>query len=122
MINRKDTGTQGELIAQNYLKNHGYHILENNFRSRFGEIDIIARQNDTLVFIEVRTKKSKSFGIPEESITTTKARHLIHTAYYYRQNHKKLPEKWRIDFLAIELDDNDKLLRINLIENAIEEE
>jgi len=122
LINRKDTGNQGELIAQNYLKKHGYNIIEKNFRSRFGEIDIIAKQNDTLVFVEVRTKKSRSFGIPEESITATKARHLMHTAYYYRQNHKKLPESWRIDFLAIELDDDDKPLRVNLIENAIEEE
>jgi putative endonuclease len=120
LINRKDTGTQGEIIAQNYLKKHGYHIIENNYRSRFGEIDIIAKHNDTLVFIEVRTKKNMSFGIPEESITNTKARHLIHTAYYYRQNHKNLPDSWRIDFLAIDLDENDKPLRINLIENAIE--
>jgi putative endonuclease len=122
LLKRKETGAQGEIIARNYLKKHGYHIIETNYRCRFGEIDIVAKQNSTLVFIEVRTKNNVTFGIPEESITPIKATHLIRTAYYYRQKHKKLPESWRIDLLAIELDEKGKPLRINLINHAIEEE
>ena len=119
-MGRKETGALGEKIALNYLKKHGYRIIETNFRCRMGEIDIVTKKNDTLVFVEVRTKRDISFGIPEESVTPLKANHLARTAYHYRQSHNKLPESWRIDLLAIELNDDDKPSRINLIENAIE--
>ena len=121
MTDRKATGKQGEIIAQNYLKKRGYRILETNYRSRYGEIDIIAKHKNTLVFIEVRTKRSRTFGMPEESITETKARHLRAGAYHYIQNHEKLPELWRIDFVAVEMDDKDKATRVDIIESAIGE-
>jgi len=121
MTDRKTTGKQGEILAQNYLKKKGYRILETNYRSRYGEIDIIAKHKNTLVFIEVRTKRSRAFGSPEESITETKASHLRAGAYHYLQNHEKLPESWRIDFVAVELDGNNRATRIDVIENAIGE-
>ena len=61
-MNRQDTGRLGENLAGNFLKERGYHILETNYRCPHGEIDIIARHEDCLIFIEVRTKKSRSFG------------------------------------------------------------
>ncbi len=119
-MKRKSTGVLGEKLAQGFLKKKGYSILETNYRCREGEIDIIARQKDCLIFIEVRTKSNLEFGTPEESITETKMRHLEQAAQHYRQNHDKLPDLWRIDLVAVELDSNNKLKRIDLIENAIE--
>ena len=121
MTERSDTGKRGELLARNYLRKKGYRILETNYRTRFGEIDIIARQKNTLVFIEVRTKNSTSFGTPEESLTAKKARHLRAAAYQYLHVHDKLPELWRIDFVAVEIDDKGKPTRIEIFENAVGE-
>jgi len=119
-MDRKTTGVRGEQLAQDYLNKHGYRIIETNIRTRYNEIDIVARQKDTLVFVEVRTKTSSNFGSPEESITPTKERHLAAAAYYYLQHHKNMPKSWRIDFIAVELDGDGNLMRINHIESAIE--
>ena len=83
-MKRRDTGILGEKLARDFLKRHGYHILETNYRRPEGEIDIVAKQRDYLVFIEVRTKKSLQFGSPEESITPAKKERLIATAHCYR--------------------------------------
>ena len=120
-MDRKTTGELGELVAQEYLKKKGYRIIETNYRTRYGELDIVARNKNTLVFTEVRTKTSLNFGIPEESITPTKSRHLAAAANIYRQHHEKLPENWRIDFISVLLDESGKMLRLNHIESAIEE-
>ena len=93
--------------------------METNYRSPEGEIDIVARQKDYLVFIEVRTKKSLAFGSPEESITPTKMEKLKTVAAYYQQTHDNLPSSWRIDVVAVELDSKEKPSRIELIENAV---
>ena len=119
-MKRKDTGILGENLAQAFLKKKGYAILETNYRCREGEIDIVARQKDCLVFVEVRTKSDLRFGTPEESITENKMSHLKRAANRYQQQHYKLPALWRIDVVAVELDGNQKLKRIELIENAVE--
>jgi len=118
-MKRRDTGIQGEKIARDFLKKRGYHILETNYRCPQGEIDIIARHKDYLAFIEVRTKRSLNFGSPEESITRTKKERLKTTALQYRQSHHNLPPLWRIDVVAIELDEKGKPSRIELIDNAV---
>jgi putative endonuclease len=118
-MKRKDTGILGEKLAQDFLKKSGYRILETNYRCPQGEIDIVARQKDTLAFIEVRTKTSLEFGSPEESITTAKKERMKATAAHYHQTHSNLPQSWRIDFVAVELDQKGKLSRIELIENAV---
>ena len=74
---RKKLGAFGERIAGDYLKRQGYEILETNFRCSVGEIDIVARHGDYLVFVEVRTKRNLEFGTPEESITSAKKKKLI---------------------------------------------
>ncbi len=117
---RKNTGLLGEQLARDFLKKKGYRILETNFRCRFGEIDIVARQKDCLVFVEVRTKSSLDYGTPEESITPSKIKHLERAVYHYLQCHRNLPEAWRLDLVAIELDAGHKLKRIDIIENAFE--
>jgi len=118
-MKRKETGIRGEKLAKDFLKKQGYRILETNYRCPEGEIDIIARHKDFLVFIEVRTKKSLEFGSPEESITLTKKERLRAVASRYRQTHNDLPLLWRIDVVAVELNQEGKLSRIELIENAV---
>jgi len=116
---RKETGAIGERLAADYLKRHGYKIIQRNFRCREGEIDIIARKDESLVFVEVRTKKNKAFGTPEESVTLSKREKLIHLAYSYLQACDKLPQSWRIDVVAVELTPDNRLLRLEHIENAV---
>ena len=119
-MTRKDTGNLGEKLALSFLAKQGYQTLETNYRCKEGEVDIIARDGDCLVFIEVRTKSSRRFGTPEESITDTKKERLKMVASRYRETHENLPLLWRIDVVAIELDRSGKLQRIELIENAVE--
>jgi putative endonuclease len=118
-MNRRDVGVLGEKLAKDFLKKKGYHIRQTNFRCRHGEIDIIADKKDYLVFVEVRTKTGVEFGSPEESVTFAKKEKLIASALAYRNIHQNLPTSWRIDFVAVELDQKGKATRIELIENAI---
>ena len=120
-MKRRDVGLLGEKLARDFLKKRGYRILESNYRCPEGEIDIVTRHKDSLVFVEVRTKRSLEFGSPEESITPTKMEKLRAVAAHYQQVHDKLPASWRIDVVAVEMDQKGKLLRIELIENAVEE-
>jgi putative endonuclease len=119
-VNRRAVGALGEKVAAGFLKKRGYRIIETNYRCRDGEIDIIARQGETLVFVEVRTKSSRDFGSPEESITAAKKARLRTLAARYAQEHDGLPLLQRIDVVSVELDRKGKLSRIELIENAVE--
>lgn len=119
-MNRRDTGILGEKLARDFLKKRGYRVIESNYRCAEGEIDIVAGQRDYLVFIEVRARKSRNFGSPEESVTPAKKERLRNAAARYRQEHDNLPQAWRIDFVAVELDRKGKPTRIELIENAVE--
>ena len=121
-MNRQEVGKLGEKTARKFLKKRGYRIRETGFRCPHGEIDIVAQQKDYLVFVEVRTKSSLDFGTPEESITQAKKKKLIASALTYINTHQKLPSLWRIDVVAIELDDRGKTRRIELIESAIEQD
>jgi len=116
---RKEVGDRGEKIARDFLKRNGYRIIETNFRCREGEIDIVAKKKDYLVFVEVRTKTGADFGSPEESITQVKKDKLVASALSYIDTHKNLPTSWQIDFVAVELDDNGKAQRTELFENVI---
>ena len=120
-MNRQEVGKLGEKLAKKFLKKRGYHICETNFRCRGGEIDIVARKKDYLVFIEVRTKSNLDFGTPEESITQSKKEKLITSALTYINAHNNLPSLWRIDVVAVEVDQKGKAKRIELIENAVGE-
>jgi len=121
VMNRQEVGKLGEKAARKFLKKRGYRIREVGFRCPHGEIDIIAQRKDYLVFVEVRTKSSLDFGTPEESITQAKKKKLIALALTYTTTHQNLPPLWRIDVVAIELDEKGKPRRIELIENAVEQ-
>jgi len=118
-MKRKELGAVGEKLARNFLKKKGYRIRQTNFRCREGQIDIVAERKGCLVFVEVRTKTGSSFGSPEESVTAAKKEKLIATALSYLDSHQNLPDNWRIDFVGVELDQNGRATRIELIENAV---
>lgn len=120
-MSRRDTGALGEKLAQDFLKKHGYRILQTNFRCPEGEIDIIARDKDCLVFVEVKARTSLRFGLPEEAIDENKKRKIrLAAARYQQENHQDFAS-WRIDVVAIELGAGNRPTRIELIENAITE-
>lgn len=119
---KKQEGDLGERIAVEYLINHGFTILERNFRIRGGEIDIIALETEktggeVLAFIEVKTRRSWEFGTPLEAITPWKLRALIKTAQFYKLKRKNLPELMRIDAIAIILDSENNPTSIELVKN-----
>ena len=120
-MKRREVGILGEKIAGDFLRKRDYHILETNYRCPEGEIDIVARDKDCLVFVEVRSKTSAEFGSPEESITRAKIQRLVAAAARYRQGHQNLPSSYRIDIVAVEMDHKGKPSRIELIENAVDE-
>ncbi len=119
-LSRKEVGKLGETLAAEYLKNNGLSIIETNYRCTCGEIDIIAQEDDFIVFTEVRTKTGNLFGTPEESVSQSKKKHLIDTAYTYLDEKDKLQANWRIDFIAVELDRNNKPSRIEHYRDAVE--
>jgi putative endonuclease len=97
-----DLGRRGEQWAVEYLRRKGYQILERNFHARRGEIDIIARQGDQIVFVEVKTARGKSFGSPRDWVDFRKQARLIHAAVVYLA--MKQDTDCRFDVIAIELD------------------
>ena len=121
MKSRKEKGNIGEDQASLYLKKRGFSIIDKNFTSYFGEIDIIAMKNNTLVFFEVRTKHSGKKGNPAESITIYKKRKIFKTAQFYIKIHPELSmNKIRFDFIGIKYSDNNS--QFNHIENIISED
>ena len=114
----KTTGKIGEDLAVEFLKNKGFQILERNWNNKWGEIDIIAKDNQTYVFIEVKTRLNKNYGLPEESVTPWKLKEVIKTAQYYALTHEGLPEQHRIDVMGIILDLDGRVQYFNHIENV----
>ena len=116
-MSKKETGQSGEKLAVEFLKKQGFKIMETNFNSKFGEIDIIAKEKDCLVYIEVKTRSSREFGLPEEAVGYRKLEHIKKAADFYRSTHKKLPESDRVDVVAIEKEGN-VIKRTELIRNV----
>lgn len=110
----KSLGNFGEQIAVQYLQEQGYKILETNFYTRYGEIDLICQKNNVIIFVEVKTRTSTDFGFPEEAVSRSKIRSLIRTATRYMIN-KNQP--WQIDVLSILLKEGDA--EIKHFENCI---
>lgn len=117
---RKRIAAQGESAARRHLKAHGYAILAQNWRFPGGEIDLVALQGGTLVFVEVKARSSHSFGIPEEAITSAKRRKLIRSAQAYLLSEGRQDEHWRIDVVAVDLDPRGQVLRLEHYEDAVQ--
>lgn len=97
----KSLGIKGEEAAVEFLLHKGYKIVAKNFKSHFGEVDIIALDGKTLVFVEVKTRSNDSFGLPHESVIQRKMRHIIRTAQYYLSRLKEVPLA-RFDVISIQ--------------------
>ena len=110
-------GSKGEDLACKYLQRHGYKILERNYRIRGGEIDIVAREKETLVFVEVKTRYSHEYGLPEESITPWKIKALLKTARFYIQKIKWGEKEYRLDFVSVDFADSRENPKIEIIKN-----
>jgi len=119
MSYRKDVGDWGEKIASDYLISNGYQILEHNFYTRYGEIDIVASKDEDIIFVEVKTRTTEAFGKPEEAITRKKTENLINTALLYMQEHPECEDDWQIDIITIEGAYLSKSPRITHFQNAI---
>ena len=112
-------GTWAEVLAQNYLSLKGYTIVSKNCRSRLGEIDIIAKDNGTIVFVEVKAKASTRFGNPKWAVTHQKQKKLSVLALEYLKNTGQSHAKARFDVVAIVYLKN-SAPQIELIKNAFE--
>lgn len=100
-INKKDSGKDGEEIAAKYLLKKGFEILKRNYRFSHGEIDIIAKDGDTLVFVEVKTRKNLEYGEPEYAITKKKIQQLKKIAELYLFDKQIEEADCRFDVIAI---------------------
>ncbi len=100
---RRNLGNFGEAKAAEYLENSRYTILDRNARTPYGEIDIVARKGQLIVFVEVKTRRNQTFGYPEESVTSSKQQHMIRSAQAYLMVHPELDGDWQIDVIAIEV-------------------
>ena len=104
MTYQKNLGKIGERIAADYLVNKGYQLLDQNFTARHGEIDLVALDAGCVVFVEVKTRTSNTFGHPEDSITPVKLDKLETAALLWLEAHPEAPDDWRMDVIAILLD------------------
>ncbi len=115
---RRGLGYYGEDLAARHLADRGYTILARNWRCAHGELDLVARDGDCLVLVEVRTRRGRALGTPEESITPAKQARLVDLAWAYVQEQDWVGD-WRIDVVAIEMDRRGRLLRMEHYENAV---
>lgn len=123
MLSAKQTlGAFGESYARTHLAALGYRVRGNNLRLKSGEIDILAYEGGSLVFIEVRTRKAGGqFGTPEESITRVKAARLARVAEEYLRALKVPPVAWRIDIVSVDVAADRRASRIDVLKNAVGE-
>lgn len=97
----KITGNFGENLARDFLKSKKYTILETNYKNKFGEIDIIALQNETLVFVEVKTRQNREFGNPQEAVDTIKQNKIFQVSQVYLYEKKIENLNYRYDIIEI---------------------
>lgn len=119
MTDPHELGRWGENTAAEYLESKGFRILARNWRTRRGEIDLVAQIDQVLAFVEVKTRRGTDFGKPEEAITDVKAGRLLALGQEYVVQNELLDVEWRIDLIAIELEKNGSLKRLEHIPNVV---
>ncbi len=121
-LEKSQLGTRGEKLAEKYLKDRGYQIVERNWQYKGrGEVDIIARDGSTLVFVEVRVRGPNSYETPQESITDKKIRILKRTSKLYQKINNSDSEPSRIDLVGISFSDSFSPPKIHLFKNITQE-
>lgn len=108
--NRK-LGKYGEDLAADYLRRQGLEVIGRNYNTRYGEIDLIARNGDEVLFVEVKTRTSAAYGHPEQAVDWRKVRHLARAIGEYLHE-KRLSVYWRLDVISIEIDKIKKTAKI----------
>jgi putative endonuclease len=116
---RQRTGKLGERLASEKLVASGYEILEQNYRCTAGEVDIVARDGGCYAFVEVRARRGRTCGSPEESVTPAKQRRLIEVAESYLEERGLREVDWRIDVVAVEWTRAGRLERVEIIRDAV---
>jgi len=112
-------GERGEAIAEAYLRGRGFTILEKNYRGKTGEIDIVAREGDTIVFVEVKARRNLAYGPPQLAVTPFKQRQISRTALTWLAHHRKPNAIARFDVIAILVPEHE-VPQIEHIRNAFE--
>lgn len=116
---RQKLGRWGEELAAQHLESQGYVLLERNWRCRRGEIDLVAQAGEVLVFVEVKTRRGRDYGTPEEAITSSKAKRLLELSQRYLLEKDLEDIEWRVDLVAVELDQQGTLLRCEHLPNIV---
>ncbi len=119
---RQGLGRTGERLAAEELTRRGYHILECNFRCRYGEIDLIAEDEYDLIFVEVKTRRGSAYGLPEEAVTPRKQQKIVQVATYYLDLHACSERSWRIDVVAVQLSSSGRFEEIRVYQHAVTEQ
>lgn len=117
---RSEVAKIGEELAAAHLKKKGYQILVQNYRALRGEIDLVAQDGNRIVFVEVKTRRSLKFGLPQEAVTPRKQQQISKIALAYLQARDLLNAPCRFDVIAIRLSSQLKLLHLEHIKNAFE--
>lgn len=117
---RQTIGIIGEDLACSYVTQQGYKVLRRNYRIRGGEIDIIAKDKDTIAFIEVKTRLNHLYGLPEEAITPAKITFLTRAIAYFATVHNLHNTLLRLDAVVIDLNHDKAIERISLIKNIVQ--
>jgi len=117
-MNKVSLGKKAEEAASEYLSKKGYKIVARNFRCSFGEMDIIAEDADVLVFVEVRSRRSSFYGLPQESVDWLKQQKLRRLASYYLKINNVSDRKCRFDVIGILFDQDKKVKSLELIQDA----
>ena len=120
MTHQKRLGDWGETEARRYLERKAYVFMERNFRVPEGEIDLVMQDGDIVVFIEVKTRTSDSFGTPEESVSREKRKRLMRAAWIFLQERERIDDSWRIDVVAIEASPNWTIQRLDHYQSAFD--
>ncbi|MEE2826910.1 MAG: YraN family protein [Planctomycetota bacterium] len=113
-------GLQGERAAERYLRKRGYLILAEQYSNHYGEIDLIATRNETIVFVEVKTRRSDWAGQPAEAVDDVKQSRLTRAALAYLRRHELLDDRARFDVISVLWPDDQKTPRITHFENAFQ--
>ena len=116
--NRKKLGEWGESVAAVHLQAKGYKIIKRNWRTSRGEIDIVARIEESYIFVEVKTRRGRGMGLPEEGLTRKKSSKLVELGLIYMAEIESDAD-WQIDLVAVELDKSGKLIRCEHIPNVV---
>ena len=116
--NNLKVGEKGEQVAESYLKKKGYSVLERNYKNKYGEIDLIAKEGSELVFIEVRSKTENDFGMPEETVKGKKKKKLKQNALAYT-TFNNYDGFYRIDLVCVVFTKNGEIKRLTHHKNII---